>query len=161
MTRTSNPRWLRTKTMDEKDQDDLPGENGAPTDEPYKVGKGKPPLHTQFKKGNKLGKRRPTGAKNLKRIVHEVLSAKVTAKINGKAVKMSKTELAIHQLSNKAGAGDLKAIDKVIAMEERYGPQDDPAGPSPQETIRNLDALRDYLNLYDMFAEGGDEDTSG
>lgn len=147
--------------MAEIDQDESSGGPGAPTAEPYRVGKGKPPLHTQFKKGNKLGKGRPRGAKNFKTIVNEVLGAKVTAKINGKAVRISRTELAMHQLSNKAGAGDLKAIDKVIAMEERYGPQDDPAGPSPEEIMRDLDTLRDYLNLYDMFAEGGEEDAVG
>jgi hypothetical protein len=144
--------------MAETNQKDSSVGNGASTAEPYKVGKGKPPLNTQFKKGNKLGKGRPKGAKNIKTIVNEVLGAKVSAKINGKVVKISKTELAMHQLSNKAGAGDLKAIDKVIAMEERYGPQEDPAGPAPEEIVRDLDTLRDYLNLYDMFAEGGEED---
>lgn len=147
--------------MAEIDDNESSGESGAATAEPYQVGKGKPPLHTQFKKGNKLGKGRPKGAKNFKTIVNEVLGAKVTAKINGKAVKISKTELAMHQLSNKAGAGNLKAIDKVIAMEERYGPQEDPAGPPPEETLRDLDTLRDYLNLYDMFAEGGQENAVG
>lgn len=147
--------------MAEIDENGSSGGIGASTAEPYQVGKGKPPLHTQFKKGNKLGKGRPKGAKNFKTIVNEVLGAKVTAKINGKAVKISKTELAMHQLSNKAGAGDLKAIDKVIAMEERYGPQEDSAGPSREEIVRDLDTLRDYLSLYDMFAEGGEEDAAG
>lgn len=143
------------------DQNQFSGGADASTAEPYKVGKGKPPVHTQFKKGNKLGKGRPKGAKNFKTIVNEVLGAKVTAKIHGKAVKISKTELAMHQLSNKAGAGDLKAIDKVIAMEERYGLQEDPAGPSREETVWDLDTLRDYLRLYDMFAEGGEGDAAG
>lgn len=124
----------------------------------YDVGYGKPPVATQFPKGNKMGKGRPKGSKNLKTIVNEALGVKVPAKINGKTMKLSKGELAIHQLANKASAGDLKAIEKVIALQERYGPQEDPQGPSPEQTRIDVETLRDHLALLDLFREGDADD---
>lgn len=124
--------------------------------EEREVGYGKPPVAHRFAKGNKLGKGRPKGSKNLKTIVNEAFGVKVPAKIGGQTRKLTKIELAIHQLANKASAGDLKAIGKAIAMHEQYGPQEDPAGPSPEQTQTNLEALEDYLALHKMF-EGGSE----
>ncbi|MGI8705193.1 MAG: DUF5681 domain-containing protein [Sphingomicrobium sp.] len=123
----------------------------------YKVGKGKPPLHTQFKKGNKAAKGRPKGSKNIKTIVNEVLGSKVRAKINGKPVTITNTQYVMMQLASQARAGQFKAMDKVIALEERYGPQEDPAGPAPEEIERDVETLRDFLRVHDMFAAGNSE----
>lgn len=126
--------------------------------EEREVGYGKPPVAHQFAKGNKLGKGRPKGSKNLKTIVNEAFGVKVPAKIGGQTRKLTKIELAIHQLANKASAGDLKAIGKAIAMHEQYGPQEDPAGPSPEQTQINLEALEDYLALHRIFEGGSGND---
>jgi hypothetical protein len=123
------------------------------------VGYGKPPVAHQFAKGNKLGKGRPKGSKNLKTIVNEAFGVKVPAKIGGKTRKLTKIELAIHQLANKASAGDLKAIGKAITMHEQYGPQEDPAGPSPEQTRTSLEILEDYLALHKMFNGDNDDDS--
>lgn len=104
-------------------------------------------VDTRFKKGNKHGKGRPKGIKNLKTIANEASNAKVSAKINGETKKVTKIALAMHQLANKAAAGDLRAIDKLIALQERYGPQEDPAGPSAEEARLDLDSLQDFLSL--------------
>lgn len=125
--------------------------------EGYKVGYGKPPKHTQFPKGNGPGKGRPKGAKNLKTIVNTAMAAKVATKINGKVKKMSKIELAIHQLSNKAAGGDLKAIEKLIALHERYGPEEHTAAPSAEETKADLATLQNYLAMLNF---GEDPSTS-
>ena len=109
-----------------------------------------------------MGRGRPKGSKNLKTIVNDALSAKVSAKINGKVVKVSKVELAVHQLASKASAGNVNAIDKVMAMHERYGPQEDPSGPTPEETKIALDTLRDHLAIFDLFKENsGGRDENG
>ncbi len=131
------------------------GANSSNSD--YPVGYGKPPVHSQFGAGNKMGRGRPKGAKNLKTIVNEALSVKVSAKINGKIVKCTKAELALHQLANKASAGDLKAIDKLIAIQERYGPQEDAGGPTAEEIQITLDTLRDHLAFFDLFREPTDQ----
>jgi hypothetical protein len=131
--------------------DDFP--SACSTPEEYEVGYGKPPAQYQFKKGNKFSKGKPKGSKAFKTIVTQALGIKVPAKINGKTVKMTKAELAIHQLANKASAGDLKAIEKVIALQQQYGPPDDPAGPSPEQLKMDADALKEMLELYELFNE--------
>jgi len=134
------------------------GKDNAEAAKAYKVGKGKPPIHTQFKKGNKAAKGRPKGSKNIKTIVNEVLGSKVRAKVNGKPVNITNTEYVMMQLTSQARAGQIKAIEKVIALGERYGPQEDPAGPAPEEIDRDIETLRDFLRFHDMFAAGNNED---
>ena len=63
----------------------------------YEVGYCKPPPHGKFQDGNKAGKGRPKGAKNIATIVKQSLGMKVSAKIGGKSIKASKIEIAMHQ----------------------------------------------------------------
>ena len=111
----------------------------------YEVGYGKPPKHSQFQMGNKSGKGRPRSSRNMQSIVREVFEDKVPAKINGKTRKISRIELSMRQLANKANAGDLKAINQQLALYERYCPPEDD-GPIPEEeTAYDLETLRHYL----------------
>lgn len=118
----------------------------------YEVGYGKPPKHTQFPHGNGPGKGKPKGAKNLKTIVTSVTGAKVSSKANGKIKKISKIEAAMIQLANKAAAGDLKAIEKLIALYERYGPEEHSISPTAEETKADLETLQNYLAMQ-IFGE--------
>ena len=148
--------------MDDEFDDDA-NEPQEPEDQPadgeeYKVGYGKPPKHSQYPCGNGPGKGRPKGAKNLKTIVNSVTSAKLPTKINGKMKKISKIELAMHQLANKAAAGDLKAIEKLIALYERYGPEEQSLLPTPEETKVNLETLQNYLAMQKFGEDVNDEE---
>jgi hypothetical protein len=61
------------------------------TDSDYKVGPGKPPLHTRFKKGqsgNPLGRQ----AKNLPALLIEALNQPVAITENGRRRKFTKCE---------------------------------------------------------------------
>ncbi|MGY6550479.1 MAG: DUF5681 domain-containing protein [Erythrobacter sp.] len=126
--------------------DDTPPDGEGPVPS-YEVGYGKPPKHSQFKEGNKHGKGRPRASRNLSTYVKDALEAKVPAKINGKVHKLTKMELSLHQLANKASSGDLKAIEKATALFERYNPpQND--GPIPEEeTAYDLETLRHYFMM--------------
>lgn len=131
-----------------------------PSDD-YAVGYKKPPKSGQFGAGNKSGKGRPKGAKNLKTMVNQALGMKTQAQIGGKSVKLSKSELAIHQLANKAMKGDLKAICKVIELEGLFGLQDNNSVPTAQESAADMTALTAYFAtkfgvLYP--GEGGEDD---
>lgn len=140
---------------------DMINEKTSPEPEvPYEVGHKKPPLSTQFKPGNKLGKGRPKGAKNIKTLANQALNAKVHAKVGGQMKNVTKIELAMHQLANKGVNGDLKAITKLIDLQERYGPQDDLAGVSPAENEADLATLRDYLAFIDLL-DGDSGDSFG
>lgn len=126
-------------------------------DNNYEVGNGKPPKATQFKLGNKCGKGRTKGSKNLKTIVNEALGAKMTAKVDGKVKKVSKIELAIHQLSNKGAGGDTNAITRMIDLYDRFGPPEDPTGPSTAENKMDIATLRAFLEMQDIFRDDGEE----
>jgi hypothetical protein len=137
-----------------------PGQEATgPTDE-YEVGYAKPPKATQFKPGNKLGKGRPKGAKNFSTIVKEALGAKVPAKINGKTKKISKIELAVHQLANKASSGDPKAIAKAIELYQQHGPQEQVGEISDEEATYDLETIAHYLDISGHFDTADDEEDS-
>ena len=84
---------------------------------PYKVGYGKTPEHTRFKtgqSGNPKGK--PRGAKNLATIVGNAIKEKVFVTENGKRKRISKLEVAITLLVNKAATGDHKAMLQLLPL---------------------------------------------
>lgn len=124
--------------------DEWPPDDGGKAPD-YEVGYGKPPKHSQFKKKNKHGKGRPRGSQNLKTYVQKALDAKVSVKLNGKAQNVSKLELGLHQLANKASGGDLKAINAAIALSERYRPIEPDGIISEEETAYDLATLRHFL----------------
>ena len=117
------------------------------------VGHGKPPLASRFQKGNKHGKGRAKGSKNLETMVNEALGMKMTAKVDGKVKQLSKMELALHQLANKSAGGDLHAIGRSIELYDRFGPQEDPSGPSSAHTTADIATLRAYFAVRDLFGE--------
>lgn len=98
-------------------------------DRPYAVGKGKPPVHTQFGKdnpGNRNG--RPPASRNADTILKSALATKINVKENGKDRRISKLDTIITQLVNKAASGDLRAIEFILRLhreiEARALPQD-------------------------------------
>jgi len=107
---------------------------------PYRVGFGKPPKPSQFRKGlSGNPKGRPKGSRNLVTVLERTLKEKVV--INENAVK---------QLVNQAASGDLAAMrqlsalagsaeDEQLARPERQLDQDD------QEVMENvLKRLKKY-----------------
>ena len=83
----------------------------------YEVGYGKPPQSTRFKpgqSGNPKGK--PKGAKNLAIIVNNAIKEKVVVNENGKRKTISKLEVAVRQLVNKAAIGDQKAMMQLLPL---------------------------------------------
>jgi hypothetical protein len=145
---------------DDEVADSRQADNGG-AEGPYRVGYKNPPQETRFGKGNKAGKGRPKGTRNLKTIVNQASSRKVAVKDGSKVRKMPKIEVTVDRLNNKAIAGDLKAIAMVIALQERYGPQEDPEGPSPEEIKLDLDSLRDFLRFQPDFDDPSGEADHG
>lgn len=127
------------------DDPQLTGDEG---EEPgYEVGYGKPPKHSRFQKGNRHGRGRRPGSRNLKTIVEEVTHERVPAQISGKTKKISRLELSVRQLAQKAVAGDLKAIDRLVLLSERYGPVEDD-GPIPEEeTAYDIETLLHHFRM--------------
>jgi hypothetical protein len=96
----------------------------------YEIGYRKPPKNTQFKKGqsgNPRGRKR--GIKNYRTRFHEIINEKVAITENGRRKKMAKFDVAIHQLMNKAAAGDARALRLILQVYERFSYHEDQGQP--------------------------------
>jgi hypothetical protein len=94
----------------------------------YEVGYGKPPRHTQFRRGQSGNPRgRPAGSKNLATLVSEALNEPVIVAENGGRRKISKREAIVKQLVNRSAKADWRAIkillDIVREIEGRIEPE--------------------------------------
>ena len=88
----------------------------------YKVGYGRPPKATQFKKGfsgNKKG--RPKGTKSIATVFLAEMNQRVAITENGERRTITKAEAALKQLINKAATGDPKAILTMINIARELG----------------------------------------
>lgn len=88
----------------------------------YDVGFGKPPKTAQFRKGtsgNPLG--RPKGAKSMNTILKQQGQERVKVTSDGQTRWMTRNEIALRQLHNKASSGDLKAINLLLAAIRMFG----------------------------------------
>jgi len=111
----------------------------------YKVGPGKPPLQTRFKKGqsgNPGGRRK----KQLPALLADALDEPVFVTIDGERRQITKREAIVHQLVNKSTTADLRATKMLFDMMKEAELQADavaPAeknvfAPTDKEVVRNL-----------------------
>ena len=123
----------------------------------YDVGYGKPPKHSQFKKGvcpNPQG-RGKRGKLPLREILDRFLNAKTSFRERGKLKKASRLELTIRRLAALAIKGDVASaalLLKLRAHAEKHphgggptiiriigGPPDLRTGPLPRPPLRDLE----------------------
>ena len=111
----------------------------------YKVGPGKPPLQTRFKKGqsgNPGGRRK----KQLPALLADALDEPVFVTIDGERRQITKREAIVRQLVNKSTTADLRATKMLFDMMKEAELQADavaPAeknvfAPTDKEVVRNL-----------------------
>jgi len=113
------------------------------TDSGYKVGPGKPPLHSR-----RAGPTTPRGRreKNLLALLVEALNQLVAVTENGRRRLVAKREAVIVQLVDKSAAADLRAtkmlLDVLKDIEKQAGkapaPQPAPFTPADEEVIETL-----------------------
>jgi hypothetical protein len=131
---------------------------GAPTvsdTEPYEVGRGKPPKHTQFKpgqSGNPNG--RPPGARNLLTDVLEELRVNVAITENGRALKLPKQRVIAKSWVAKAAKGDTKAISLLLATIAKA------LGLDPHREERPVLAEEDEAIIAEYLAWNSNPDTN-
>src|SRR5215469_1502966 len=83
----------------------------------YEVGYGKPPRHTQFKKGQSGNPRgRPPEAKNLSTLLNEALNERVVVTDSGGRRRVSKRAAIIKQLVNRSAKADMRALKILLDM---------------------------------------------
>jgi len=79
----------------------------------FEVGYGKPPRHTQFKKGQSGNPRgRPSGSKNLKTLVREALKEPFIVSEDGRHRKITKRQAIVTQLVDRSATGDWRGQDR-------------------------------------------------
>src|SRR3954471_10158444 len=91
----------------------------APAD--YEVGKGKPPKHTQFQRGqsgNPGGRNK--GSRNLKTIIAAVMESEIELSENGRKRKVPIVEAIFWRLAQDAMRGQPRAVESLLARYERY-----------------------------------------
>ena len=100
----------------------------------YKVGPGKPPLNTRFRKGqsgNPGGRRK----KQLPALLADALNETVFVTIDGERREITKREAIVHQLVNKSTTADLRATKMLFDMmkdaEQKTGVAAAPPEPPP------------------------------
>jgi uncharacterized protein DUF5681 len=81
----------------------------------YRVGRGKPPLHTRFKKGQS-GNPRGLRPKNLPALLVAALNEPVVVSANGESRQVTKREAVVAQLVDKSTGADLRATKMLIDM---------------------------------------------
>ena len=113
----------------------------------YKIGRGRPPLHTRFKKGQSGNPRGPRPRqKNLPALLVAALNEPVVASADGDSRQITKREAVIAQLVDMSTGADLRAMKMLIDMlkdiEERAGtaplPKASPLTPADEEVVENL-----------------------
>lgn len=87
------------------------------TDEIYNIGYGKPPKHTQFKKGksgNRFGCRLRMPLLDPKTILERELGKKITIQENGRKKRTTTMHALFKSLLARAFKGDRYAIEKIF-----------------------------------------------
>lgn len=112
----------------------------------YEVGYGRPPRHTQFKRGRSGNPRgRPKGHQNIKTVLETLLNQKVTVTENGQAKRMTKRELMFAGAINRAAKGDPRALNTVVALMARLGLADTPVEQVEREPAPEDQAILDLF----------------
>ncbi len=87
----------------------------ADSESDYKVGPGRPPLHTRFKKGQS-GNPGGRSAKSLPALLADALNETIVVTIDGRRRKITKREAIVTQMVDKSASADLRATKMLIDM---------------------------------------------
>jgi hypothetical protein len=127
----------------------------------YKVGPGRPPLHTRFRKGQS-GNPGGRSKKKLHALLADALNEQVFVTVDGERRKITKREAVVHQLVNKSATADLRATKMLFDMIKDVEQKASVTSPAPEprrfdaadeEVMRNfVDRIRQDI-LAEMAAQ--------
>jgi hypothetical protein len=106
-------------------------------EEPYVVTRGKPPRETQFKKGQSGNpKGRPKGSKEIGTLLEQELDRTIEVNQHGRTIKLTRRQVIVRRIIEKAMLGDPKAIATCLTIESSKAEKGKNAGA----TIAEFDA---------------------
>jgi len=118
----------------------------AEDEQNYKVGPGRPPIHTRFKKGrsgNPGGKRK----QNMPALLADTLDEPIFITIDGERRQLTKRQAVIHQLVDKSTTADLRATKMLFDMIKDAEHKAGIVTPPPEP--RRLDAAdKEVVQLF-------------
>lgn len=122
----------------------------------YDVGYGKPPTHSQFQKGQSGNpKGRPKGSLNLATALNRALKEKVTVVENGHRRTLTKLDVAIKGLVNRAVTGDAKAMQQMLGLAPLVGME-----ATTASTALDANDAAVMVDLLARFGGGESQDNS-
>ena len=131
----------------------------------YEVGYGKPPRDKQFQKGMSGNPRgRPRNSRNTATIFNEESDSRITVTENGRTLRLTKRELVLKGVVNKAAKGEPKSVATYLKLDERYRPAEPKviAGDASQNKLLQAEdaAILAYFGIGLPGASGAPEETS-
>ena len=97
----------------------------------YKVGPGRPPLNTRFKKGQS-GNPGGRSKKQRSALLTDALNEQVFVTIDGERRKITTREAVVHQLVDKSTSADLRATKMLFDMMKEAEHKAGVAAPPPE-----------------------------
>jgi Family of unknown function (DUF5681) len=117
----------------------------ADSESGYKVGPGRPPLHTRFKKGQS-GNSGGRSAKTLPALLADALNETIVVTIDRRRRKITKREAIVTQMVDKSASADLRATKMLIDMMKDI---EHKAGAAMPPEPRRLDAAdKEVVQLF-------------
>ena len=120
-----------------------------PSDDNGSVGYGRPPVSRQFKpgqSGNPKGRRK--GQKNFATMFAEALNDRVRVRDkSGKIRSLTKKQAMIEVLINQGLAGNLKAVDKLLQLADKYAASEPQSYWDPVEAEKAREKLMRIIEV--------------
>lgn len=111
----------------------------------YIVGKGRPPDHGKFKKGDGRQRgRRPKQTKNLASDLREELQSSVAVTVGGVAKKVTRQRAVVMRMADNATKGQTSAIALLLELQQRL------VDPITQQEDQRRERERDYSCLSNL-----------
>lgn len=131
----------------------------VPAEEPYIVTRGKPPRETQFKKGQSGNpKGRPRGSREMGTLLEQELDRTIEVTQQGRTIKLTRRQVIVRRIIEKAMQGDPKAIATCLSIESSKAAKGKAAGATAAEFDVQLSEDDKILLSYLERNGGGDHD---
>jgi Family of unknown function (DUF5681) len=122
----------------------------------YPIGYGKPPKETRFQKGKSGNpKGRPKGSLNMATLFHRIVSERVSVTEGNRQKTMSRGEVILHQMCNKAAAGDARARHHFLGCLQTFRSDED-AGELTERQTSERKLFQNFVERLNRMAPKAD-----